>query len=112
MDPIAAKYIGAGIACIGMGGAGAGVGVVLDPERCRAPAPRREALASTPVSGAATINSATTAAAVALNMHARRTERLRRAPTSLRIALPLDFRRAAFARRDIARVSWGIRTTR
>ena len=25
MDPIAAKYIGAGIACIGMGGAGAGV---------------------------------------------------------------------------------------
>jgi F-type H+-transporting ATPase subunit c len=24
MDPIAAKYIGAGIACIGMGGAGAG----------------------------------------------------------------------------------------
>jgi F-type H+-transporting ATPase subunit c len=27
MDPIAAKYIGAGIACIGMGGAGAGVGI-------------------------------------------------------------------------------------
>jgi F-type H+-transporting ATPase subunit c len=26
MDPIAAKYIGAGIACIGMGGAGVGVG--------------------------------------------------------------------------------------
>ena len=26
MDPVAAKYIGAGIACIGMGGAGAGVG--------------------------------------------------------------------------------------
>src|SRR5712664_2811998 len=29
MDPIAAKYIGAGIACIGMGGAGAGVGVIF-----------------------------------------------------------------------------------
>jgi hypothetical protein len=26
MDPTAAKYIGAGIACIGMGGAGVGVG--------------------------------------------------------------------------------------
>eukprot|EP01034_Spumella_vulgaris_P002411 gene2411-3136_t len=25
MDPLAAKYIGAGIACIGMGGAGIGV---------------------------------------------------------------------------------------
>ena len=25
MDPVAAKYIGAGIACIGMGGAGVGV---------------------------------------------------------------------------------------
>jgi F-type H+-transporting ATPase subunit c len=25
MDPTAAKYIGAGIACIGMGGAGVGV---------------------------------------------------------------------------------------
>ena len=25
MDPIAAKYIGAGIACIGMGGAGVGI---------------------------------------------------------------------------------------
>ena len=29
MDPIAAKYIGAGIACIGMGGAGVGVGVIF-----------------------------------------------------------------------------------
>ena len=29
MDPIAAKYIGAGIACIGMGGAGAGVGNIF-----------------------------------------------------------------------------------
>jgi F-type H+-transporting ATPase subunit c len=29
MDPTAAKYIGAGIACIGMGGAGAGVGIIL-----------------------------------------------------------------------------------
>ena len=29
MDPIAAKYIGAGIACIGMGGAGIGVGIIF-----------------------------------------------------------------------------------
>ncbi|MGB3271560.1 MAG: F0F1 ATP synthase subunit C [Xanthobacteraceae bacterium] len=29
MDPIAAKYIGAGIACIGMGGAGLGVGLIF-----------------------------------------------------------------------------------
>jgi F-type H+-transporting ATPase subunit c len=29
MDPIAAKYIGAGIACIGMGGAGVGVGTLF-----------------------------------------------------------------------------------
>jgi len=29
MDPIAAKYIGAGIACIGMGGAGVGVGIIF-----------------------------------------------------------------------------------
>src|ERR1043165_4909691 len=29
MDPVAAKYIGAGIACIGMGGAGAGVGIIF-----------------------------------------------------------------------------------
>jgi F-type H+-transporting ATPase subunit c len=29
MDPVAAKYIGAGIACIGMGGAGAGVGTIF-----------------------------------------------------------------------------------
>ena len=29
MDPIAAKYIGAGIACIGMGGAGIGVGTIF-----------------------------------------------------------------------------------
>ena len=26
MDPVAAKYIGAGLACLGMGGAGVGVG--------------------------------------------------------------------------------------
>src|SRR5436190_18147432 len=29
MDSLAAKYIGAGIACIGMGGAGAGVGIIF-----------------------------------------------------------------------------------
>ena len=29
MDPIAAKYIGAGIACIGMGAAGVGVGNIF-----------------------------------------------------------------------------------
>src|SRR6187401_1811548 len=29
MDPVAAKYIGAGIACIGMGGAGIGVGTIF-----------------------------------------------------------------------------------
>ena len=29
MDPIAAKFIGAGIACIGMGGAGIGVGIIF-----------------------------------------------------------------------------------
>ena len=29
MDPVAAKYIGAGIACIGMGGAGVGVGAIF-----------------------------------------------------------------------------------
>ena len=29
MDPQAAKMIGAGIACIGMGGAGVGVGVIF-----------------------------------------------------------------------------------
>src|SRR6202008_737878 len=29
MDPTAAKYIGAGIACIGMGGAGVGVGTIF-----------------------------------------------------------------------------------
>ena len=29
MDPVAAKYIGAGIACIGMGGAGVGVGMIF-----------------------------------------------------------------------------------
>ena len=29
MDPLAAKYIGAGIACIGMGGAGVGVGLIF-----------------------------------------------------------------------------------
>ena len=29
MDPLAAKYIGAGIACIGMGGAGIGVGNIF-----------------------------------------------------------------------------------
>jgi hypothetical protein len=89
-------------------------GVYVDdacaPERFGGPSPRREALANTPVSGAATIKNATTAAAVALNVHARRT--LRRAPTSLRIALPLDFPPCSLARRDIARVSWGIRTTR
>jgi F-type H+-transporting ATPase subunit c len=29
MDPIAAKYIGAGIACLGMAGAGIGVGTIF-----------------------------------------------------------------------------------
>ena len=29
MDPTAAKFIGAGIACIGMGGAGIGVGLIF-----------------------------------------------------------------------------------
>jgi F-type H+-transporting ATPase subunit c len=29
MDPLAAKYLGAGIACIGMGGAGVGVGTIF-----------------------------------------------------------------------------------
>ncbi len=29
MDPIAAKYIGAGIACLGMGGAAVGVGAIF-----------------------------------------------------------------------------------
>ncbi|HKH35487.1 MAG TPA: F0F1 ATP synthase subunit C [Beijerinckiaceae bacterium] len=29
MDPVAAKYIGAGLACLGMGGAGVGVGVIF-----------------------------------------------------------------------------------
>jgi F-type H+-transporting ATPase subunit c len=29
MDPTAAKYIGAGLACIGMGGAGIGVGTIF-----------------------------------------------------------------------------------
>ncbi|MDP2409388.1 MAG: F0F1 ATP synthase subunit C [Pseudolabrys sp.] len=29
MDPVAAKYIGAGIACIGMGLAGLGVGTIF-----------------------------------------------------------------------------------
>jgi F-type H+-transporting ATPase subunit c len=29
MEPLAAKYIGAGIACIGMGGAGVGVGTIF-----------------------------------------------------------------------------------
>jgi len=29
MDPVAAKYIGAGIACLGMGGAGVGVGTIF-----------------------------------------------------------------------------------
>jgi F-type H+-transporting ATPase subunit c len=29
MDPVAAKFIGAGLACLGMGGAGIGVGVIF-----------------------------------------------------------------------------------
>ncbi len=29
MDPVAAKYIGAGLACLGMGGAGMGVGNIF-----------------------------------------------------------------------------------
>ena len=29
MDPVSAKYIGAGIACLGMGGAGIGVGLIF-----------------------------------------------------------------------------------
>ena len=38
MDPVAAKYIGAGLACLGMGGAGIGVGLIFatvsSPARC------------------------------------------------------------------------------
>ena len=29
MDPTAAKFIGAGLACLGMGGAGVGVGLIF-----------------------------------------------------------------------------------
>jgi F-type H+-transporting ATPase subunit c len=29
MDPVAAKFIGAGLACLGMGGAGIGVGTIF-----------------------------------------------------------------------------------
>ena len=29
MDPVIGKYIGAGLACIGMGGAGVGVGTIF-----------------------------------------------------------------------------------
>jgi F-type H+-transporting ATPase subunit c len=29
MDPVAAKFIGAGLACLGMGGAGIGVGLIF-----------------------------------------------------------------------------------
>ncbi len=29
MDPVAAKFIGAGLACLGMGGAGVGVGLIF-----------------------------------------------------------------------------------
>ena len=36
MDPTAAKYIGAGIACIGMGGAGVGVGIIFGNYRSAA----------------------------------------------------------------------------
>ena len=49
MDPIAAKYIGAGIACIGMGGAGVGVGpssVIISPPRCAIRRPRRASSAT------------------------------------------------------------------
>src|SRR6202042_1395855 len=93
-------------------GAGAGAGADGLPASVSGPAARRDELASVPVSGAATTNSATTAAAVALNMHARRIVRFRRAPTSLRIPLPLNFPPYSLARRDSARVSWGICTTR
>ena len=37
MDPVAAKYIGAGLACLAMGGAGVGVGTIFgttSPARC------------------------------------------------------------------------------
>ena len=40
MDPAAAKLIGAGIACIGMGGAGVGVGVIFGNYLAAAVRPR------------------------------------------------------------------------
>ena len=49
MDPVAAKYIGAGIACIGMGGAGVGVASsseTTSQPRCAIP-PRRKASSAT-----------------------------------------------------------------
>ena len=49
MDPTAAKYIGAGIACIGMGGAGVGVGIIFGsylPPRCAILPPRRASSAT------------------------------------------------------------------
>ena len=73
------------------GAEGARSGADGAPEGVSGRPARRDELASVPVSGAATTNSVTTAAAVALNMQARRTVRFRRAPTSLRIAIPLNF---------------------
>ena len=46
MDPTAAKYIGAGIACIGMGGAGVGVGIIFGTTLPRRYATRRPRKAS------------------------------------------------------------------
>ncbi len=50
MDPVAAKYIGAGIACIGMGGAGVGVGTIFGQlprrARCAIRRPRRASSAT------------------------------------------------------------------
>jgi F0F1-type ATP synthase membrane subunit c/vacuolar-type H+-ATPase subunit K len=45
MEPAAAKLIGAGIACIGMGGAGVGVGIILPP-RCAILRPPRASSAT------------------------------------------------------------------
>ena len=49
MDPAAAKFIGAGIACIGMGGAGVGVGTIfgtISRPRCAIRRPRRASSAT------------------------------------------------------------------
>jgi F-type H+-transporting ATPase subunit c len=46
MDPVAAKYIGAGIAAIGMGGAGVGVGIIFGNYLAAIRRPRRASSAT------------------------------------------------------------------